>query len=52
MLVYLLVPIQPSCHLREFILMICGTVRFLGEVNMQTLSLLSVVIVCSAKKGD
>jgi|SRR5712671_7767909 len=52
MFLYLLAAVQPGCHLREFVFKVCRTICILSEVDMQTLCLLSVVIVRSAKEGD
>ena len=49
---YLLMAVQPSCHLRDFLLMVGCTVSIFCKVDMQALHLLSTIVICCAKYGE
>ena len=48
----LLAPLQPKRHLWIFILAVCGTICLFGEVDVQSLCVLSVVVVCRPEELD
>ena len=47
-----LAPIEPSDHLRVFILAVCRTECIFGKINVQPLSIRRVVVVCGAEELD
>lgn len=48
----LLLVLQPPCHLHKLILMVVGTISILCKVNMETLCMLCVEVVCCPKEFD
>jgi hypothetical protein len=41
--------VQPGCHLLALILVICGRVCILYEIDVKVFCMLSVEVICSAK---
>ena len=48
MLHHVFLPVEPKCHLWEFIFEVCQSVGILCEVDVKLLSVLCVEVVCSA----
>src|SRR6266850_791003 len=52
MALYLLMAVQPSGHLGDFLFMVGHMVSIFCKINMQALCLLGTIVICCAKEGD
>ena len=48
----LLASFQPEGHLQQLVFTVCSAVGFFCEVNVQSLCVLSVVVICCSKELD
>src|SRR5712691_2561479 len=48
----LLMSFEPECHLRILVPVVGGLVRVFGKVNVQSFSVLHVIVVCCTKDSD